>query len=417
MDFFDNSKDYNIKDIDIGVFSFNLGNLNNVSIDKSVLLNDFSKLFNLDNKNKIWIVSTQEDTSNSLFCKTLKQYFLSNNLQYISKTSKTTKTTKTSKTTLPSKPTHYNNSNKTNTLKLVSASTLKNDTTVKTGYKYHLLSHKSSGLSINLLINKIYFKIHLMIFIPIDIYNKNICKILYQKKIYHSKLTKSTLITTFQISLKKTDEPLIITAIASHFILDAKDKVNLGYDKRIKSLENILSVINKNIIHPLSIKYPNAVQSILWTGDLNFRLTELNNIKSDQLINYFKSTSKLPDITIPIKLQDFTNINKLGYTCKTTSIPDCKKLNKCKLEYLGETQPSNICYDINKTKKNKTKTRYPSYCDRIIGWSKGKYKIIPTNTNVVVNTDFDKYSDHNPIMGHFKYTTNLKYKTHKTHKT
>jgi hypothetical protein len=413
MDFFDNSKDYNIKDIDIGVFSFNLGNLNNVSIDKSVLLNDFSKLFNLDNKNKIWIISTQEDTSNSLFCKTLKQYFLSNNLQYISKTSNT------SNTTQPSTRTQYNNTNKTNktnTLKLVSASTSKNDISVKTGYKYHLLSHKSSGISVNLLIKKIYFKIHLMIFIPIDMYNKNICKILYQKKIYHSTLIKSTLITTFQISLKKIDEPLIITAIASHFILDAKDKVNLGYDKRIKSLENILSVTNKNIIQPLSIKYPNAVQSILWTGDLNFRLTELNNIESDQLINYFKSTSKLPNITMPIKLQDFTNINKLGYTCKTTSLPNYKKRNKCKLEYLGEKQPSNICYDINKTKKNKTKTRYPSYCDRIIGWSKGKYKIIPTNTNVVVNTDFDKYSDHNPIMGNFKYKTNLQHKTRKIRK-
>lgn len=390
MDFFDNSKDYNIKDIDIGVFSFNLGNLNNVSIDKSVLLNDFSKLFNLDNKNKIWIISTQEDTSNSLFCKTLKQYFLSNNLQYISKTSTTANTTQ--------------------------PSTSKNDISVNTGYKYHLLSHKSSGISVNLLIKKIYFKIHLMIFIPIDMYNKNICKILYQKKNYHSTLIKSTLITTFKISLKKTDEPLIITAIASHFILDAKDKVNLGYDKRIKSLENILSVTNKNIIQPLSIKYPNAVQSILWTGDLNFRLTELNNIESDQLINYFKSTSKLPNITMPIKLQDFTNINKLGYTCKTTSLPNYKKLNKCKLEYLGEKQPSNICYDINKTKKNKTKTRYPSYCDRIIGWSKGKYKIIPTNTNVVVNTDFDKYSDHNPIMGNFKYKTNLQHKTRKIRK-
>ena len=130
----------------------------------------------------------------------------------------------------------------------------------------------------------------------------------------------------------------------------------------------------------------------------------------------YKSTSKLPNITMPIKLQDFTNINKLGYTCKTTSLPNYKKRNKCKLEYLGEKQPSNICYDIKKTKKNKTKTRYPSYCDRIIGWSKGKYKIIPTNTNVVVNTDFDKYSDHNPIMGNFKYKTNLQHKTRKIRK-
>jgi hypothetical protein len=78
----------------------------------------------------------------------------------------------------------------------------------------------------------------------------------------------------------------------------------------------------------------------------------------------------------------------------------------------NQTQISNInkCYDITYMKKNEQKTRIPSYCDRILGGSIGKYKLIATDKGVqpALDNDFFKLSDHNPIVGEFK----LVLKTH-----
>jgi hypothetical protein len=257
-----------------------------------------------------------------------------------------------------------------------------------------------------------------MIFVPYDMYAQNMFKVLATNKIKHFKSTKSSIITTFQITINNQIKPFIITAVGSHLPINTKKSINLGYEERIESITNVLDFITKKIIIPMNSSLPNSTQHILWACDLNFRLTEQNNIYTDQLINYLKLLSKQSDIEI--KLKDFTNIKNIGPTCKLKSIPKIKMQTKCVKEYLGKQKPTNYCYNITKKtdhtffKKSYITSRIPSYCDRIIGWSKGKYKIIPIDTKVIINTNFDKYSDHNPIIGNFKFVVNKNNKNYNT---
>jgi hypothetical protein len=394
---------YTINNINIGVFSFNLGNLKN-QLESQILFDDFKKIFNL-NERKIWIITTQEDTSNSFFCNTLKKYFFSSSIKYNRQTITNTITNKYIPSSKIQKKTKKNTTLISNFHNNYSIRQDKDNNA-----KYYLLSDKKVGLDINLIIKKITFKIHLMIFVPYEMYIQNMFKVLYTNKIKHIKPTKSSILTTFQITLNNESEPIIITAIGSHLPMNTKDSINLGSKERIDSITNVLDLINKKIIIPMNSSLPNATQNILWLGDLNFRLTEQNNIHTDQLINYLKLLSKDPNVLI--KLKDFTNIKNIGPTCKLKSIPKIKMQTKCMQQYIGKQKPTDYCYDINKKtehtffKKTFIKQRLPSYCDRILGWSKGKYKIVPIDTKVVINTNFDKYSDHNPIMGNFMFVPN-----------
>ena len=412
---------YSINDINIGVFSFNLGSTTKQVNSKS-LFDDFKKIFNLEER-KIWIITTQEDNNNSLFCNTLKKYFLSSdiksNLGTITNTNIQNKTS--SKTSSKTKKT--TNTNVYNTNIINSDSDSNSDSNITDNRKtdnhftnYYLLSHKKAGFHINLFFKNIAFKSHLMIFVPYEMYIQNMFKVLYSYKLKHFITTKSSIITTFKITVNKKTEPIIITTVGSHLPINTKDKIDLGSKERIESITDVLDLITNKIITPInSSSLSNSTQHILWAGDLNFRLTEQNNIHTDQLINYLKLLST--QNTIKIKLKDFTNIKNIGPTCKVKSIPKIKRQTTCIKEYLGKHKPTNYCYDISKKidstlfRSSIIKKRLPSYCDRIIGWSKGKYKIVSTNTNVVVNTNFDKYSDHNPIMGYFKFVTNKKNNT------
>lgn len=419
----DKQTHYTINDINIGIFSFNLGNLKK-QLTSEILFDDFNKIFKL-NERKIWIITTQEDTSNSFFCNTLKKHFLSSDIKYNQQTitntnitsSKTKKNIKSisnvhnTNTNANTNANIINNNGYTDNIKIYNDNDTRNINTIGKGNnyftKYYLLSDKKVGLDINFIIKKLTFKVHLMIFVPYEMYIQNIFKVLSTYKIKHIVPTKSSIITTFKITPNHESKPIIITAIGSHLPINTKDSINLGLKERIDSITNVLDLINKKIIIPMKSSLPNATQNILWMGDLNFRLTTQNNIHTDQLINYIKIASKDPNVLI--KLKDFTNIKKIGPTCKLKSIPKIKMQTKCIKEYLGKQKPTNYCYDINKNinsiifKKTFIKQRLPSYCDRILGWSKGKYKIIPINTKVVINTNFDKYSDHNPIMGNFKF--------------
>jgi hypothetical protein len=52
--------------------------------------------------------------------------------------------------------------------------------------------------------------------------------------------------------------------------------------------------------------------------------------------------------------------------------------------------------------------RIPSYCDRILGWSQGKYDINPIKVEPVVEHFFTHVSDHNPIVGYYKFINKIK---------
>ena len=422
-----NSTTNNITNYEIGMFSFNLGDFNKHSEyhNEEKLFNDFSKIFN-KNKNKIWIISTQEDDANSVFCNTLQKYFEQemNGGALFRRRNKYKQL----------------NSNSYNTT----------DNTADKKGQYSLLSHNMGGVDLDLIIKTIKYKVHLMIFVPTHLLTNNQVKVLSETTIKHFKATKASVITTFQIQLNDKSNPTVITAIGSHLPIKTTEDIALGYTKRNESVLQTLTEVN-NIIGKLkqSMGLTNANFHILWTGDLNFRLMNYQNKNSDQLKFFISSQKSKSDTDMPIKIEDLTGIENFGPTCKTTAEPsekdNCisdykqssledmgdvsskcydvitKKVNNisnrdCGPQYVGTRPLTKECvkkFDENKQsqKHKKSLIRYPSYCDRVLGWSSGEYKLVVAkdgNVRPVTETEFFKISDHNPIVGNFTFAKHNK---------
>jgi len=349
----------NLEDLDIGFLSFNLEYLNNTYSKlnnikqndfKNNILNDFKQ--NLNFKKNIWIIITQEDNNNSIFCKIIQNYLKENN--------------------------------------------------------FELLKYKKEGRSILGISTK--FFLHLSIFIKKDIINN--IKFKHTKIITHLSgikkflKTKNTIICNIQVltkehKLNNNNTYNNIFIIGSHLPVKTKEIILFGYNTRINIINNILKYLHNYII-----KEPNENigNHILWIGDLNFRLEKKNKIESDQITKYIKNTKK--NINIPIKLFDLSNIKKYGPTCKI-NIGNIKHTKKCIKQYTGKEIPDEECYKIN---INKNKIILPSYCDRILGWSEGKY-ILSSKVKPLIHTFFTQFSDHNPILGDIYFIKNNKYQT------
>ena len=417
---------YNIENIEIGIFSFNLGNFYKKEEyqNKDKLIQDFSKIFDKSN-NKIWIISTQEDIQDSIFCNVITEYF-----------------TRTEQTVGGYIFTKFFQKKKKSQTKSINSSEELQYTN-----QYTLLSHEKAGVDLNLILKKIQYIVHLMIFVPTTMKKLDIIKIISTEKIKHFKSTKNSVITTFQI-FKDNDinnSPVIINAIGSHLPIKTSESEILGYDKRVHSINTTLNLLYNNIILPIKEQINNASYHIIWTGDLNFRIINYQNKKTDQLTYYLSTLKSSGNKSMPIKLKDFTGIENFGPTCKTVADPIFKDSciskyeapnpnittgcydvitkdikdntsyeKSCKSQYDGINPLTQDCLQKFKLSKqqlnaNKSLIRHPSYCDRILGWSSGDYELIPYIINnepavmPVLNTNLFKVSDHNPIIGLFHF--------------
>lgn len=218
------------------------------------------------------------------------------------------------------------------------------------------------------------YNIHSLVIIPQVVKELNNIKIETIKKINHNTgYTKGSII--IKISNSDTD----IYLISSHLPMSNKT-IDLGYNKREKSVIDVLKYVSK-LINNDKLSY------LLWTGDLNFR-KDVGNTKKDQL----------KDLLIPriykkysIELQDLSQINKNQPSCKTVM-----KEDKISCDELCHTKKGcKSCYEIQ-TKKG---LRIPSYCDRVLGWSNvGDFVSYNTTSLSAKDFPFIKFSDHNPVI-------------------
>ena len=345
----------NLSDLFIGCLSFNLEYLNNIYYKlNNKLKNDFKTNMlidlkeNLNLNNNIWIIITQEDYNISIFSNIVQNYLKENN--------------------------------------------------------YNLLKYEKEGRSILGIGTK--FFIHVSIFIKKDIIKyinfKNTKIITHLKGMKKFLKTKNTIICNIQVLIKdnKTYNNAYnnIFIIGSHLPVKTNEKILFGYNTRVDIINNILKYLY-NYIN----KEPNENigNHILWAGDLNFRFEKIHKIDSDQIIKYIENTKT--NIDVPIKLFDLSNIKKYGPTCKVI-VGNIKHTKKCSRQYSGKEKADNDCYNIHNIKN---KITLPSYCDRILGWSEGKYKLI-SKVQPLVNTFITQFSDHNPILGNIHFTKNIK---------
>jgi hypothetical protein len=424
---------FKLQDLEICLFTFNLGEYNNSLFRDYNLLNmDFEKLYKPED-NRIWVITTQEDDKSSIYMDNVIKYF---------------KNTK-----------KYH--------KLVYFGT--NDDTIITQIV-------SIGASYKNKIVKILIQIPINLMSYITLFNK---PILVKHRVF---LNKSSLLVNLIIKFNDESAPVLISFMASHLPTDTHEDFILGNGKRIKAMKESISYLleEQNAFKKL---HSNASTHILWTGDMNFRLERYGDIKSDQLRNLISRH------ILPIKFKDFTPIGKIGATCKTIvdndyvnskvklRKKDCidvysgnsknsrktrkcynifdfnnmneinKRLNRmhssvnknrksilskdmlfCK-KFINDmdepiTKQSEKCFIKLRTKNSGEKSiiRFPSFCDRIIGSSftpKGfsKIELLPfyiPELNIdadsrklpvrpIMSPNFITVSDHNPLIGTFKF--------------
>lgn len=220
------------------------------------------------------------------------------------------------------------------------------------------------------------YNIHSLIIIPKEIMNSNNIKIKTIKKINHNNgYTKGSLL--IKLSTMEKD----VYLISSHLPMSNKTS-DLGYNKREKSVINVLNYIN-NIMNQDKSNY------LLWTGDLNFRIdVDIDGNKKDQIKRLL-----IPRIStrLSMKLEDLSEINKNEPTCKTIMNYDKIECDRT----CGIKKFCKSCYDVNSKKGN----REPSYCDRVLGWSNvGTFVKYKTETLKAIDFPFIQFSDHNPII-------------------
>ena len=419
-----------IEALEFCVFSFNLGGYNDSSFtDYNTIQKDFKKIFVPSDK-RIWMISTQEDKQESTFMNNLINYFT--------------------------------------TIKYVVLQSFGTDT----GNKI-----LSSGSSYK---NKI---VKIIVFIPesLNSYFTSLQPILVE---HSTLLNKSTLIiqilfqsqsqtsisnntqsynSGYNNNRNKTKQlPVLLTFVGSHLPINTKEDFRLGYDTRATAMNECLNQL-ANLYGEFKQKYNNGSFHILWTGDLNFRLEKIGDTNSDQLLKYLNQQKH--DL-FKGKLLDFTPINTMAPTCKTIADTAKKGCTETYTKSLSKhTREDHKCYEIIVKRKKLTKRlqpknsnankvscmrniennsfnknskcfgdksvlkssgkeasllRFPSYCDRILGFSsEGSLKLtpvlssdinidLPENDNSkfavrpIVSLDFVSISDHNPIFGTFK---------------
>jgi hypothetical protein len=390
-----------LNNIIIKFFTFNLGDYN-----KSILLNDSirkqfeSEIPNVFEKapNIIWIVSTQEDKSRSSFIHSIKKYMTSKSKDFDNMEGGALNNNDDNRTRERFNTANSSSNNRTRKMfnrprsikRESSKPTSSNSSSSNNNIKYSTIYHKNARSNVP------YYDVQLAIFAPYNIRKLfEVGKTLVQ---YHSDgitgaITKSKSSIVMNLKIKiGTYHNLII--VASHLPINSSDSSTLGYKVRQDAMAKLMNRIYAEYMN--QTYFTNT--SMIWLGDLNFRLKYYNEPNSDQIL-----TTLLKQTVSPFnyfKLQDFTNITNFNPTCKT-STKDEKASPECISTYTGTTisnDVANKCYKIH----NKSHVRIPSYCDRILGWNstRNKYNLAASDVKPIVeNFTPALYSDHNPITG------------------
>lgn len=252
-----NNEILNLEDLEICLFSFNLGDYaKSKYIDFPNVKDDFAKLF-IPSTNRIWAICTQEDSSGSKFMNNLIYYFKTLDYQLL--------------------------------------------TYFGTETDAEVLSIPASRLK---------YMVKLIVFIPTAL-SSNIT-LFSTKLVSHSVLlNKSSLIVSLVI-ISRNAEPILLSFIGAHLPINTKQDFKLGVDKRIDAMTKTQEEFF-NLEKDFVKEYKSKSSHLLFTGDLNFRLEKYGDIKSDQLRNVIESQK------LKLNLTDFTPIENIGATCKTIS--------------------------------------------------------------------------------------------------
>lgn len=187
-------------------------------------------------------------------------------------------------------------------------------------------------------------------------------KILTGKKCHVSKYGMCTK-STVGIALDFKDHRLI--CMASHLPIKTK-KDDLGYYERLQAVKESISLLK-------DLKAHDKQNSVIWSGDMNFRKDTMveGEIRDDQLTYLMTSTDLLKEFSEA----DIT----FSPTCKLHEDMICR----------NEQNTPESCYNTD-TSKGK---RSPSYCDRILTNNLQVQKYYSYTDGVAVN-----HSDHNMVV-------------------
>lgn len=407
-------RQYTLDNITINFLTFNVGNFNSeYNKDNSlatIVKEEINNLFVKDPRT-IWIVTTQEDRQSSILINLIKSHLTSskkfvagggygnsNNSSYnrpmFEQQQEPPQMSQQQQQQQPSESqSQYNNSRaRKRTMKLSSSNTPNPDNDTKT-IKYVTLLDKSTSSNI------MGFNVHLAIFVPSKL--KSYFEIGRTMIEYHRSSsivktvahTKASIVTHLKIKVGTYHNLLIV---ASHLPIDKSDHIKLGYKLR----QNIISKMITHIIHKYylaPLKYNNV--SLMWLGDLNFRLDEFANADSDQFLNIMSKSATPPFDRF--KLLDFTNIKSFNPTCKT-KIKQDKRSDTCVSLYKATSLTGESADECYETTFSNEQGRIPSYCDRILGWNsrKNSYNLNAMDVKSLVDNFTPVfYSDHNAITG------------------
>jgi len=399
--------DFDITKIEIGVLSFNLEDLNehkkHINDFENKLMTDFKHSIGIEqNSNKIWFISTQEDVHNSIFCNTLKEYFkLIYNDKYLLIHEQEGIIIKSFNIHvmifIPEKIAKY----------VIGKPIIHKITHLKDEYGKYIVKAKNTVICILTLKTKIgndevlqnlfFINSHLPIKTPKIKHKKTFRLFKFKKQNKTKKISlnnfKSSSSSSSNSNSNNTNSLLPNNNNSNSNSLSSNNNkidYSLGYSLRITALNQVLDYVDKYIK-----THGNTINNhIIWTGDLNFRIDTENNKTSNQITKYINDQINKD---VKIKLQDLSQIDTYGPTCKTVTDINKKKSDECKEQYSSNSidNKTSDCY----TFETKSGRRNPSYCDRILGWSDGNFEIKSEFVQPLVNTFFATLSDHNPILG------------------
>jgi hypothetical protein len=166
-----------------------------------------------------------------------------------------------------------------------------------------------------------------------------------------------------------------IIFIGSHFPVNTNDKLTYGLQERIEAIKKVKEEVIKNIANSLG-----GVDTIIWAGDMNFRI---QSDGTEQLDTLLKGS---------IELKEYNEFTKnFQPTCRFKEFDDTVEYDK----FTKDRQ-----YDDK---------RIPSYCDRII--YKGNFIPIDYYSYPKDKSKYPKsiaYSDHEPVVLEGYISTSMK---------
>ena len=166
-----------------------------------------------------------------------------------------------------------------------------------------------------------------------------------------------------------------IIFVGSHFPVNTSDKITYGLQERVDAIKKVKYEVINNISNSLG-----GVDTIIWAGDMNFRI---QTDGTEQLDTLLKGSTELKEYS------EFTK--NFQPTCRFKEFDD------------------NIDYKKFIKDRKYDNKRIPSYCDRII--YKGDFTPTKYYSYPIDKSSYPKsiaYSDHEPVVLEGYISTSMK---------